>query len=206
MPPRKKRTRDVAGHASASKFLSQFDEHAFPTLFVNDDLSGKLRVEGDSEEQILAYLVWDMAVRKALEAGVDLWSDAGAWHWAAVQLVVRGTKAVPVLMTDDQVAEALAESRQQRQRRPAAGLSFDDARLTVTLGSIRHRIANPRAYHVFKAIATRDVPKITRGGIRQRVPGVNGQKTIRDLIDNELQIRLRTAIKSDTHGFWLQLR
>jgi hypothetical protein len=204
MAPRKKPARDGDEHARALESLSRFDEHACPTRCVNGpDDPGNFRVQGNSQEEILAYLVWDMAVRKALEAGVDLWSDAGGRHWAAVQLVIRGAKVVPVLMTNAQIAEALAESRQQ-QPRPSAGLAFDDARLTVTLDDARHEVLNPKAYHIYKAIVTRTVPKITSDGIRKRVPGVNGQKTIRNLIDG-LPKALRLTVKSDTHGYWFRL-
>jgi hypothetical protein len=204
MASRKKDARNAAERARVLESLSRFDEHAFPTRFVNGpDDPGRIRVQGDSEEEILAHLVWDMVVRKALKTGVDLWSEASARHWAAVQLVVRGAKAVPILMTDDQVAQALAESRRQ-QPRPSPGLAFDDARLTVTLDGAPHEVLNPKAYHVYKAIVTRTVPKITGDSIRKRVPGVNGQKTIRSLIDG-LPKALRLTVKSDTHGYWFRL-
>jgi hypothetical protein len=90
--------------------------------------------------------------------------------------------------------------------RPSAAtrLTLDDLALAVTLNGVKHRVADPRAYAVYKAIAEKDAPTITKNRIRTKVKGVRGQKTIPRLIAS-LPPALQQTVKWDTNGYWIVL-
>jgi hypothetical protein len=88
---------------------------------------------------------------------------------------------------------------------PAGGrLAFDDETLTVTLDGRKHKVDDPKAYHVYKAIARRDTSAITKTQVQSKVKGVAGQKTIPALIKS-LPLALKQTVKVDTRGYWHEL-
>jgi hypothetical protein len=87
---------------------------------------------------------------------------------------------------------------------PERRLTFDDDTLTVVLDGKRHKIDDSQAYAVYKSIAQRDTPTITKRGIRSRVRGVRGQKTIPRLL-GALPRVLHQTVQVSTKGYWLVL-
>jgi hypothetical protein len=96
--------------------------------------------------------------------------------------------------------QGLHTSEEPKQR-----LVFDDHTHTVTLDGTPHKVDDPKAYAVYKAICRRgDAPTITKAQIRVQVKGVGGQKTIPNLIDT-LPLALHQTVKRNTNGYWHEL-
>jgi hypothetical protein len=83
---------------------------------------------------------------------------------------------------------------------PPARLAFDDDTLTVTLDGTPHRVLEPRAYAVYKAIVRRQGPTITKAEIRAKIKGLSGQKTIPGLI-KILPEPLRKTVSNCNKGY-----
>jgi hypothetical protein len=101
----------------------------------------------------------------------------------------------------------LAKNRQSEldgNSRSPARVTLDDDSLTVTLDGTPYKVPDPAAYAVYKAILQRDRPRITKAGIRGKVKGVKGQKTIPRLIET-LPKALQDTVRWNTHGFWHEL-
>jgi hypothetical protein len=81
-------------------------------------------------------------------------------------------------------------------------LSFDDSTRTVTLDGKLIEVENPKAYAIYKVIVTRgaDKPTITKEGIRRKVPGTDGTKTIPNHIE-KLPRTLKNTINTSTQGY-----
>src|SRR5262249_18772950 len=84
---------------------------------------------------------------------------------------------------------------------PSGRLTFDDARLVVTLDGTPHRVDDPRAYAVYKAIAQRTTPTITKAAIQEQEPGIKGRKTVYQLA-KKLPEPLYETVHWDTTGYW----
>jgi hypothetical protein len=103
-----------------------------------------------------------------------------------------------------EVADTLQAQYGPNDRPPGKRLTFDDDTHTVTLDGTAHRIDNPKAYAVYKAIVQRETPTIRKAEISDKVKGVSGKKTIPSLIDT-LPPALRKTVKRDTTGYWHEL-
>jgi hypothetical protein len=134
------------------------------------------------------------ALYLAVRGGGDQGSSYYLRHPAALRLITALKEVAAQLPLLDLGAGPPPETR----------LAFDDATLTVALDGTRHRVEDPRAYAVYKAIAKRDAPTITKIGIQAKVRGVKGQKTIPGLID-ALPPALRQTVNRDTTGYWIVL-
>jgi hypothetical protein len=82
-------------------------------------------------------------------------------------------------------------------------LIFDRLTKCITLDGISHSLTNPKAFTVFRTIATSNGP-ITRADISKQVSGTKGAKTIRRLL-NSLPHPLLRTIQSGPQGYCLVL-
>jgi len=74
----------------------------------------------------------------------------------------------------------------------------------VTLDGKQHKVDDPLAYAVYKAIAQQADPIIPKRKIGDHVKGVRGTKTIPNLIA-KLPLVLRKTVKRNNRGFWTEL-
>jgi hypothetical protein len=83
-------------------------------------------------------------------------------------------------------------------------LLIDLETLSVVLDGARVQVPNPKALSLYKALADSLGQPLTRSELRDKVKGVRGDKTIRNLL-NSLPPRLGRTVKSGPEGYWLAL-
>lgn len=99
--------------------------------------------------------------------------------------------------------EAWYEAR-EKDAPPSARLTFDDATLTVTLDGTSYPLGDPKAFLLYKAIATAEHPPLTNRQIRGRVRGLNATKAVPKRLKT-LPEALQETISTNKSGHWLQL-
>lgn len=106
----------------------------------------------------------------------------------------------------DIVSEILARNKAKRD--PSAPetprLAFDDLTHTVIFDGERITVSEPKAFALFRAVAAENGQRITRIKLRERVPGLKGDKTIPNVRDT-LPAVLAGLIRTDNRGMWLSL-
>jgi hypothetical protein len=80
-------------------------------------------------------------------------------------------------------------------------IQCDPETQTVTLGGTDHKVDEPRAFALYKAIVDNCPQPLTRADLRSRVKACKGEKTIRKLLDL-LPLALRKTVRSGPHGYW----
>jgi hypothetical protein len=131
----------------------------------------------------------------------DELADAGFWEranrdWEEMYL--------PVDLAIDVAAENTGGVEQAEEGHHAERLKWDDLTQTVTLDGRDHHIEDPKAYRIYRAIATAEQAPITKSDIRQQVKGVQGRKAISTRVQS-LPTPLRDTIRVNTTGYWLEL-
>ena len=98
-----------------------------------------------------------------------------------------------------QIAKA-ARSRQGGSGR----LVLDSETQTIRLDGTSCKIADPKAFAVYKEIVDACPQPLTMATLQDRVPGCRGDKKIRQLLDS-LPQPLCDTVLSGSNGFWLNL-
>jgi hypothetical protein len=83
-------------------------------------------------------------------------------------------------------------------------LHFDPQTQTITLDGTPYKIADPKAFDVYKEIANSCPVPLTQAKLQERVAGCRGDKKIRQLL-NGLPKQLRDTVPSGPNGYWLDL-
>jgi hypothetical protein len=83
-------------------------------------------------------------------------------------------------------------------------LQFDALTQTIALDGTHHRIADPKAFAVYEAIANACPMPLTKATIRNQVTGCRGDKKIPQLM-KVLPKQLRETVQSGPSGYWLKL-
>jgi hypothetical protein len=119
------------------------------------------------------------------------------WKWLLIEATTTANrrKAAP---TSPKQEGSLLEAVNEEER-----LRFDRLTLTITLDDNHHALTDPKAFSVFKVIATSNGP-ITRAAISRVVGGTKGKKTVRRLLDSLPQALLRT-IRTGPQGYCVVL-
>jgi hypothetical protein len=99
--------------------------------------------------------------------------------------------------------EETARAEQVLQSIAGARVFFDDDRQAVTVDGKAHKVKNPAAYKVFKAIYSRETPRITAEAVRKLVRGI-GEKAVTRHIKSLPKV-LQRILHSDKHGHWHEL-
>jgi hypothetical protein len=84
-------------------------------------------------------------------------------------------------------------------------LRYDRQTQIITLDGTPHKIEDPKAFAVYKAIADKCPEPLTKAMIQDRVTGCRGDKKIPHLLDS-LPEELRKTISSGPNGYWLKLK
>jgi hypothetical protein len=83
-------------------------------------------------------------------------------------------------------------------------LRFDPQTQTITLDGTPQKIADPKAFAVYKEIASSCPMPLKQAQLQERVAGCRGTKKIRQLLD-DLPKKLRVTVLSGPNGYWLDL-
>jgi hypothetical protein len=133
------------------------------------------------------------------------------WRWEeGAEVLLSEREALAFLQA---VAEGCrSEGPQSDQGQPRDNdpprLRIDLLTQTVTLDGDCIEVPNPKALSLYKALADSPSQPLTRANLRDKlrdkVPGVKGNKTIPNLF-NTLPPRLRRTVKSGPEGYWIKL-
>jgi hypothetical protein len=114
-------------------------------------------------------------------------------------------KAVSQRSGDDQVAPPGTGKGDTDGAAPGKErLHFDPQTQTITLDGTPHKIMDPKAFAVYKAIASSCPEPVTKATLQDRVAGCRGDKKIRQLL-NGLPKQLLDTVPSGPNGYWLHL-
>lgn len=152
-------------------------------------------------------------------------NDVQAFRWCLVNWlmdkVVDGLRPLPVEVIRPVEAPAQSEDGQEPVNfgaipvdsvicdtfgaGPEKGrLHFDPQTQTVTLDGKPHKIEDPKAFSLYREIASSCPNPLTKAILQERVPGCRGDKKIRHLL-NSLPEPLCDTVPSGPNGYWLDL-
>jgi hypothetical protein len=86
-------------------------------------------------------------------------------------------------------------------RRSVWTIAFDPETHTVILDNVHHKVDDPKAFAVYKAIVDNRPQPLTRIQLGDKVPGCKGGRTVRNLLD-KLPVALRNTVRSGPPGYW----